>query len=150
MTLQAFFCALLRGLMIVYVDSNCKKQQQLVYSVIEHCYAYLIPYDDVNINIHLKEELSDQLNGWCQHNSDNNYEICVDKSLPTDELIKTVCHEMVHVKQGVRNELVCSYRNKYSRLWLGTEYTDELPWEVEAYELENILFKTFMELDEKR
>jgi hypothetical protein len=58
---------------------------------------------------------------------------------------------MVHVKQGVKNELVCSHNNKYSRLWLGTEYVDEFPWEVEAYQLENTLFDSFVEqFNEKR
>jgi len=130
--------------MLVYVESTCKKQQSLAYDVIEHCYAYLIPHDDVNINVQLKKQLDNQLNGWCQHNSNNNYDISIDNTLSTNTLIKTLCHEMVHVKQGVKNELVSVNNNKYCRLWLGAEYTDEFPWEVEAYRLEKILYNSFM------
>lgn len=132
--------------MVVHVEGECKKQQQLVYNVVEHCYLKLIPQFDVDIFVNLKSKIENNLNGWCQHNYSNNYDIVIDADLPTLELIKTVCHEMVHVKQGAKNELVESYGNKYQRTWKGIEYENELPWELEAYKLEDELFKTFMEL----
>lgn len=133
--------------MVVYVDSECKKQQQLVYNVVAHCYEQLIPQYDVDIFITLKPELSDNLDGWCQHNCESNheFEIAINSNLSNSILTKTVCHEMVHVKQGVRKELVYTHDNKYCRLWKGIEYHHESPWEIEAYKLEEQLFNSFME-----
>ena len=131
--------------MLVYVNAKSKKQRQLVYNVVQHCYANLIKGYDVNIFIILKSSLSNNLNGWCQHNHSNNFDIAIDSNLNHSTLIKTICHEMVHVKQGVKNELVESYNNKYCRMWKGVEYKDEYPWEIEAYKLEKQLFSSFTE-----
>jgi hypothetical protein len=54
---------------------------------------------------------------------------------------------MVHVKQGIKNELK-PYVNKYYRIWKGSKYNTPYhvqPWEVEAYHLEEKLFSSFME-----
>ena len=54
---------------------------------------------------------------------------------------------MVHVKQGIKNELE-PYVNKYYRIWKGTKYNtlyQYQPWEVEAYFLEEKLFSSFTE-----
>ncbi len=131
--------------MIVYVKSNCTVTQQLAYSVVEHCYQQLMYGHDVNIFIKLKSKLANNLDGWCQHNYNNNYDIAVDSSQTTKSLIRTLCHEMVHVKQGVKNELTYTHNDKYCRRWKGVEYTTECPWEIEAYELEEDLLQTFME-----
>ena len=130
--------------MVVYVESECKTKKQLVYQVVQHCFNKLMSQYDVDIFITLKPNLNNNLNGWCQHNYRNNFEIAVDGNLPTNELIRTVCHEMVHVKQGVKNEL-SNTDNKYCRVWKGVEYKNEHPWEVEAYKLEKQLFSSFME-----
>ena len=58
------------------------------------------------------------------------------------ELVATLCHEMVHVKQFARHELsICGNRWK-SRNWPGTEYWDE-PWEKEARRLQHKLAMNF-------
>jgi len=134
---------------VVCVDGICKKQQKLVYSVVQYCYNELTPHHDVDIFITLKSSLSNNLNGWCQHNHNNNFEILLDSKLQNNELIKTVCHEMVHVKQGVKNELTYEYNDKYCRMWKGIEYISECPWEIEAYQLEKELFNSYMEQREK-
>lgn len=130
--------------MVVYVESDCNKQKQLIYDVIQHCYKKLI--NGYDINVFLKHKyIEDQLNGWCQHNYSNNFDIAISNTLSPTQLIKTVCHEMVHVKQGIKNELTYEHKNKHCRLWKGVEYKNECPWETEAYHLEEELFRTFME-----
>jgi hypothetical protein len=136
--------------MVVYVEGKCNIQQQVVYSVIEYCYNKLIPQYEADIFVSLDDtSLITTPNGWCQHNHGNNFEIAINSNLSMPELIKTVCHEMVHVKQGVKNELVETHNTKYCRTWKGIEYNgkckDEFPWELEAYCLEGKLYKTFME-----
>ena len=61
-------------------------------------------------------------------------EIEVDKRLKGDDFITTIFHEMVHVKQYVRKELFseCNFyadRDEYLKL----------PWEIEAYKLQEVL-----------
>lgn len=135
--------------MVVYVESSCEQQQQLAYEVIGFCYNQLMSDNDVNIFVTLEPIPTNYTYGWCQHNHDNNYDIVVDSELSINTLIKTLCHEMVHVKQGAKDELVETYTGKYQRLWKGVEcdiYKEcsNSPWEVEAYKLEKELFNSFM------
>jgi hypothetical protein len=69
---------------------------------------------------------------------DRTYEIEVDKKLDIEEMITTICHEMVHVKQYIRNELGINDNND------GQNYFD-LPYEQEAYKLQEILLKQYQE-----
>jgi hypothetical protein len=129
--------------MIVDVTCDCPDQLEITYNVVQHCYNELIPSADVDIFIEIKKQ---KLNGWCQHNCANEFVLSIDRNLSQDELIKTICHEMVHVKQGVRNELSAS--NKFCRIWKGSKYNISYrhsPWEIEAYYLEEKLFNSFME-----
>ena len=67
------------------------------------------------------------------------------------DLIKTLAHEMVHVKQIARGNVKFSYYNKYNiAKWYDTFYDMEIvdywdqPWEIEAYGLENSLVAMFL------
>ena len=65
-----------------------------------------------------------------------------------DQLLIWLAHEMVHLKQFVRNEL-CDYETKKVR-WKSRVYSEDLeyadhPWEKEAYRLEEPLYKEFKE-----
>ena len=80
---------------------------------------------------------------------DNNrsFEIEIQKGLSFDEIVKTLCHEMVHVKQYARNEMTDSYwkgqmrwRNRF--IDKNTRYS-KLPWEREAYRKQNTLAKSY-------
>lgn len=83
--------------------------------------------------------LKDQAVGYCMMQDDNRtFELEVDKKLDDDELITTVCHEMVHVKQYARNELGINDNHD------GENYYD-LPYEKEAYELQEILLEEYKE-----
>ena len=61
--------------------------------------------------------------------------------------MKTVCHEMVHVKQYARNEMTDSFwkgkmrwRNRFIKK--NTSYS-KLPWEREAYRKQKTLSKSY-------
>lgn len=61
----------------------------------------------------------------------------------TEELITTVCHETVHIKQYLRKETVDLSADR--KKWKGVEYDlnetnyYDLPWEQEAYFMQMIL-----------
>ena len=131
--------------MIIYVESGTHKLQRLAYCVLEYCYDELISTYDTNINVYLTKP-DDGLAGWCVYD-EGEFEIEVDESLPREEFIKTICHEMVHVKQYLKGELV---EERCKRIWKGVDHTSDshfdYPWEIEAYELEEVLYKLFEEM----
>ena len=64
------------------------------------------------------------------------FELEIDKKINLQNLVTTICHEMIHVKQYARNEI-----NGIDLCWKGrnipkdTDYWN-LPWEKEAYRLQ--------------
>jgi hypothetical protein len=61
--------------------------------------------------------------------------------------IRTMAHEMVHVRQFVRKELDEDMtRWKSRRVNMDIIPYRELPWEIEAFRLGDKLFKQYMEL----
>lgn len=105
-----------------------------------------------NINVDLSFATMDE-NGFCAtYDAERNpreFEVIINRDLDLDGQISAIAHEMVHVKQMARNELVMgTVRASMSKKgismvsvgkWMGKEYeiTDEtyweLPWEIEAY-----------------
>ncbi|MBT6392627.1 MAG: hypothetical protein HOJ73_04490 [Nitrosomonadales bacterium] len=96
---------------------------------------------DVTINL---TSLKDA-DGYCHGIPGGEYEIEVKKGQSYPDLITTVFHEMVHVRQAERGQLIDS---GFTKTWEGTDYIsifstiDEyrnLPWEAEAYRLQEEL-----------
>ena len=131
--------------MIIYIEGGTDEAKRLAYQVLDYCYNELIPTYDTNINVDLTTP-DDGLAGWCIYD-DGDFEIEINKALSREDIIKTLCHEMVHVKQYLKGELV---EKQCARVWKGKDYTDaehtDCPWEIEAYKLEEVLFKTFEEM----
>jgi len=76
------------------------------------------------------------------------YTIRLDYS-DSDTVIRTLAHEMVHIKQFARGELRMLYTN-YCAKWKGEKYTDDTiyetcPWEVEANRIEPVLSAMFID-----
>lgn len=72
------------------------------------------------------------------------FKITLKKKKSLKATIKTLAHEMVHVKQFARGEL-----SEFHDVWDGvdhscTPYFDQ-PWEIEARTLEHILFDMYKE-----
>ena len=86
--------------------------------------------------------------GTCLMQENNrDFEIEIEKKLSFDEMVKTLCHEMVHVKQYARNEMtdnafkgVYRWRDRYIKE--NTSYS-KLPWEREAYRKQKTLSKSY-------
>lgn len=85
-------------------------------------------------------------------NDDQMYVMRVDASLPPTDFIKTIIHEMVHVRQFCRKELkfnstktatgLSMHRFK-KKLYASTTKYDNCPWEIEAHKLETPLLELF-------
>jgi len=67
-----------------------------------------------------------------------------------DELIQTLCHELVHVVQYAQRRMRC-LSGSYAVAWGKEHYNtqeiayDDRPWEIEAFELEEMLYSKVKE-----
>ena len=127
-----------------------KVQNAVARSVAQHCINKLMPrMRTLDISI-LFKKIPEQENtiGTCLMQDNNRtFEIEIQKGLSFDEIVKTVCHEMVHVKQYARNEMTDStwkgklrWRNRFIKK--NTSYS-KLPWEREAYRKQKTLSKSY-------
>ena len=100
-------------------------QNAVARSVAHHCIDKLMPrMRTLDISILFKKIPEKEYTiGTCLMQDNNRtFEIEVQKGLTFDEIVKTVCHEMVHVKQYARNEMTDSFwkgkmrwRNRFPR-----------------------------------
>ena len=134
----------------IEVIGGTKSQQEKALSMAEYCIDKLMPrMSTLDIEIRLVDGCT--ANGYCTKLSDTKnpreFEIEVDRRLNLRQLLETVAHEMVHVKQYARNEM-CEANPllRYMTSWKSTqvctkttEYWD-LPWEIEAHGREVGLF----------
>lgn len=89
----------------------------------------------------LKEQGS---NGLAMRMEPDELHIALYSRLPFGQLLRTLAHEMVHIKQFVRGHYRTeqSRNGKFKRFWLGTHVIakyEKQPWEIEAYKKQDIL-----------
>lgn len=74
--------------------------------------------------------------------------VSLNKTLSEEELMLTLAHEMVHVKQSARGERQERHKGGYKVTWKGVDHTktpySKQPWEREAYRLEKKLLKEYV------
>ena len=141
---------------LVSVTGGKKSQRHLVqdvsyWAIYELMHGNMANNIEVDINItNLCER--EKVVGMCSWSEDNIrprvFEIEIDKDLDDRELIKTVCHEMVHVKQYAKGELRERYAPRHSLFWKsrranGYKY-DNMPWELEAWRLQEVLYGKYI------
>ena len=125
----------------IEVVGGTQSQRSKVESMVEFCIQKLMPRMQT-LDIEVRLTSINDANGYCTKISDTKnareFEIEVDRRLNLRQLLETVAHEMVHVKQYARGELT-------ERSWQGKlvkpnqEYWDH-PWEIEAHGRETGLF----------
>lgn len=84
-----------------------------------------------------------QARGGVIQTDDKSIVMLLDSKLKTEELVQTIAHEMIHVKQIARGRLTCFIRDgNMENCWLGKKLEMPYhlrPWEVEAFRQEKIL-----------
>ena len=151
----------------VIVNGGTKEQRQLVHNITGwFCNKFFNRFKSYNIEFDLCK-IEGNVQGWCLDIDRNASHIEIDKRLKGDDFITCVLHELVHVKQQFKKELV--ELNGKAKRWkdeihIGvstnsegglhrlevirkaaldkgvyvTEYMD-LPWEIEAYAMQETL-----------
>ena len=134
--------------MVIALSQNGRKfETEIAEKVVYHMAHELMPrIRKLTILIDFQKNLEekDGMMAYCMDMEDRNFEIGVDRDLLKKhglrEFITAICHEMVHVKQNVRGELM---EKDGKQLWKGTDCSDieymEQPWEKEAYKLQDEL-----------
>ena len=84
--------------------------------------------------------------GYCDPIQDG-YRIELQSGMKKDLYIKTLLHELIHVKQWVEGSLQFKRGNK---MYYKDEYVDKTdyhnqPHEIEAFELEGIIYQNYLE-----
>jgi hypothetical protein len=122
---------------MIFVEGGSKRQRELAYECAEFAWKQLIPrIRNCEVNISLLKLKG--YHGTCLDIGTREFQIDVDKKLGLgNDFTTTIFHEMVHVKQYIRKELYSEINFYKTR----EEYLN-LPWEVEAYKLqEELLIK---------
>lgn len=120
---------------MIYVEGGSKRQREIVKDAAMFAWRYLMPHiSNCVVDVEIKKV--DKADGYCHEADYRVFQIEIDKKLMGDNLLTTVFHEMVHVKQGVRkewafNEVAYKTHDEYINL----------PWEVEAYHLQEVMLE---------
>jgi len=122
-------------------------------NIIRFCVLEMLNEKDwtgLEIEVNITKSTAD---GFCEYTDTNfspkAFTLEINKDLKGDELVKTVIHEMVHVKQYVKGQLKERYKPNHHHLWykemiiVNDDNFFDVPWEVEARELEEILFERY-------
>lgn len=127
---------------IVEATGGNKVQRQIAEDVVSYMIKRLMPrHRTLDITVELVDIKSDAV-GFCMMcDRKREFVIEADKKQGIVQLVTTIVHEMIHVKQWVRNEMDdgCSghiARWKSKTIPADTNYYD-LPWEKEAYRLQD-------------
>ena len=99
--------------------------------------SYLEIDEDAWITINFSDDMDENVCGFCDEVEINEkwIEIEVNAKLSVEELKTTIFHEMVHCQQILEGRLVQGSPSTWDGITYDQNYF-ELPWEVEAYELE--------------
>jgi hypothetical protein len=113
-------------------------------SVLDSIIAFACYYLDLDADLEVQfESLPEFHYGLCDYEEDE-ITITISDLLSVEDTVRTIFHELVHVKQYVDGRLESGSPQR----WLGEEYTCEyerLPWEVEAFEHEQNMVDIYSE-----
>jgi hypothetical protein len=139
-----------RSIFLTEVTGGWKLHRKVAYDCVRHSFNELMPrIRKIDIRVQLKKNLhwNTGLYGLMDMEDDRTFRLEVDYS-DMDEMISTIMHEMVHVKQYLRKELVqLDEVYLWKNVAFGKYAVDyrHRPWEFEAYNIEEELVKSFKE-----
>ena len=132
----------------IEVNGGNKFQRHIAETVVTQMIKALMPkMKTLEIEVQIKKLTGDAV-GWCMMEDTNReFTIEVANNLTLKDLVTTICHEMVHVKQYARKE-TCGYGEK----WKGKKINPKtayynLPWEKEAYKMQDKLAQLVWDAD---
>lgn len=123
--------------MIYEILNKPKKIEPIL---LDNAVSFAFSYLQIDVDFVLEfETLRRHQYGFCDYDEDEII-LTIAKRLSPKDAIRTLFHELVHVKQHIDGRLEYGYK------WRGQVYEcdyNDLPWEVEAYDLEEKMMKAF-------
>jgi len=141
-------------MMDITIKGGSKTQRELIADVTDHMAPIILGprmARAVQIDYIIKRKLN--ADGWCEWIDDNlrprEFKIEVRAEQTYLDLILTICHEMVHVRQMAKRELYEIFSPRHMQVWKGKRLKKAIPyakqpWEAEAYKLQEGLAKRFV------
>lgn len=127
----------------VSVKGGNKFQREVVEKTVCFMMKELLPrFRTLEIEVNLKK-MNDDAVGYCLMGDTNReFEIECSRNVTLKELVTTVVHEMIHVKQYARKEMNDNLVEGGNAVWRGKKVSPNttyynLPWEKEAYKLQD-------------
>ena len=118
------------------------KPERIEIALLDEAISFACDYLHVDIDVVLEfKKLKKHVCGFCDYEGDD-VVITLSRRLNTNDVVRTLFHEMVHVKQHHDGRLV----HGRPSMWMGvphTEIYENLPWELEAFDLENKMVELF-------
>ena len=140
--------------MFVAVEVNntkTKSEETIIKQCIDDCITSLFPDSneviEITVDVVDQDELrTDATFAEVDEQDIDDYIILLSKQALDDDvsLYKTIAHECVHIKQYFTKELV--HVNQYRTMFKNAVYDhfvtpyEKRPWEVEAFELEEVMY----------
>jgi len=123
---------------MIYEVVNQPKRIETV--LLDSAVSFACSYLQLNVDFVIEfETLKKHQCGFCDYDEDEVI-VTIAKRLSQKDIIRTLFHELVHVKQYIDGRLDHGYK------WFGIVYEDDydkLPWEIEAYKLEEKMMESF-------
>ena len=129
----------------IQIKGGTRSQKRLVLDIVNWYLKKMLPRVrtlDITIRLTQCQEDSDAM-GYCLELEDNRtFDIEIDKNMRMFDTVTTLCHELTHLKQYYRKEMV--HKNHGRIQWKKTMYGiytkySEQPWEREAFRMEKQL-----------
>ena len=122
--------------MFIEFRNTNKKRQLTIEDALWFAKSYLLPRHKID-EIEIESVKGLHADGDCYDADDRSYIIRVNKELSEQNLLTTIFHEFVHIKQHIRKEydLFAINDNKVAYL--------ERPYEIEAFRVQEELLEEF-------
>ena len=124
--------------MFIEFKNTNKKQQRTIEDALWFAKSYLLPRHKID-EIEIESVWDLCADGDCYDADDRSYIIRVNKDLSKEDLLTTIFHEFVHIKQHIKKEFggdVFGISNEE------VAYMDR-PYEIEAFRLEKELLEEY-------
>lgn len=133
---------------MLYYTSNLPSwlKQKDLDQILSFSIDYLKLDEDILLHVKFCSDI-DQL-GLMEGKEDDEYLILINRTVSEKDIIETIFHELVHLKQIHSGDF-----DQDRRLWKGDEYHKgyfSLPWEKEAYYHEEIMSREFFSKGNKQ
>lgn len=134
-------------MIVIDFETKCAKyRKKAIKAAVKFAFIQLMPRirKPVYINIRAIRKLAEKqgVYGDCMDEGDREFTIRIDVSLPLEEMISTILHEMVHVWQYVSKRMVQNWVHEVrfaKQVYSSDLPYDDRPWEIEAHRIEKEL-----------